>query len=293
MSLQSIFVILILLFVGGVALSFVILFVTQIGRVGKGTGRLQGIVNQMQAQGTGLRSAWRYPIVAPTLHTGTALAGSIILLLVGLIMISAGGFMQQHHINEVRLLEKEGVVAVANVTAKRVHRGDDSDTYYVTFAFTAAENGQQVDVKKEAKAPRNFYDHVEYGSKIEVVYAHSAPRLVRIRALYTPGKVEYWWMICLGGAGVLCLLFAWMLHGIYRNASHLDSEGVRATTLLLDRFEHSDSDSTSYYVAYDLPGVGPIRHSVEKGIYDWLVIGDTVNLVYLPDNPKIFRPLWR
>ncbi len=292
MSLPTIFVILIFLFIGGVALSFVILFATQTSKAAKGARGLQGIADQMQTQLAGMRPAWRYPIVTPTWQAGEALGVCVALLLLGLTLIGAGWFLQQRHIHEVQLLKNEGVVAVANIADQRISENDDSETYYVTFAFTAGADDQRVEVQREVSVPESFYDRVEYGSKIEVVYARSDPHIVRIRALYTPGKIKYWWLIFLGGAGGLCLLFAWIVLGIYRNANRLDEEGMSTTTVLLDCFEHSDSDNTAYYLVYDLPGVGPIRHIVEKRVYNRLTIGDTFSLVYLPDNPKIFRPLW-
>ncbi|HNT75068.1 MAG TPA: DUF3592 domain-containing protein [Anaerolineae bacterium] len=283
---------LVLLFIGGVGLLFTGVIVYQITKAVKRAGGVQGIANQMQAQAAAIRPAWHYPIAAPIWPAGTALGCGVAMALLGLVLVGGGWFWQQYLIREMRLLQNEGVVATAVVAAQRISESDDSETYYVTFAFTAVANDQRVDVRREVSVPESFYERVEYGSQIEVVYARSDPRIVKIRAMYTPGKVAYWPLILLGGLGALCLFFAWLLFGTYRNARRLDEEGLTTSVVLVDCFEHSDSDSTSYYVAYELPGGGPIRHTVEKKIYDRLSAGQTFRLAYLPDNPKIFRPLW-
>ncbi len=283
---------LVFLFIGGIGLLFTGVIVYQMTKAVKRAGGLQGIANQMQAQAAALRPAWQYPVVAPIWPAGTALGCGFSLGLLGLILVAGGWLAQQHHIREVRLLQTEGVVGVASITRQRISESDDSETYYVTFAFTAIANDHRVEVRKEVSVPESFYERVEYGSQIEVVYARSDPHVVKIRAFYTPGKVEYWWLIGLGSLGALCLFFTWLLLGVYRNARRLDAEGLVARVTLLDCFEHSDSESTTYYVAYELPGVGPVRQGVEKKIYNRLSVGQTFNLVYLPDNPKLFRPLW-
>ncbi len=283
---------LVFLIIGGVGLLFTGVIVAQMTKAVKRAGGLQGIANQMQAISAALRPAWKYPVVAPLWPAGTALGCAVSLGLLGLILVVGGWLAQQHHIREVRLLQNEGVGAVAVVTAQRISESDDSETYYVTFAFTAVANDQRVEVQEEVSVPESFYERVEYGSKIEVVYARSDPEIVKIHAFYTPGKIEYWWLIGLGSLGALCLFFTWLLFGVYRNARRLDAEGMSARVTLLDCFEHSDSDSTTYYLAYELPGVGPVRQVVEKKIYDRLSVGQSFSLIYLPDNPKLFRPLW-
>lgn len=285
-------VLLVFLIIGGIGLLITGLFVYQMLKAVKRSGGVQGIAAQLQAQVAGMRPAWQYPIVAPIWPAGTALGCGVAMVLLGLVLVAGGWFWQQHLIREMRLLQNEGVVAVAVVTAQRISESDDSETYYVTFAFTAGANDQRMDVQREVSVPESFYKRVEYGSKIEVIYARSDPHVVKIRALYTPGSVVYWPLILLGGLGMLCLFFAWLLFGVYRNARRLDEEGITTSVALLDCFEHSDSDSTTYYVAYELPGGGPVRQIVEKKIYDQLSAGQTFRLTYLPDKPKVFRPLW-
>jgi hypothetical protein len=189
-------------------------------------------------------------------------------------------------------LQTEGVETIARITDKRISSSDDSDTYYVYYTFTASGNDERQETSRKDSVSEDFYDQVEYGGSLPVIYVRSNPTIIRIRALYTPGRVEYWPIVIFGGLGLTCCLLSWALFKDYRTAQRLDDEGVPTTTPLLDCWQEETSDSVLYYVAYTLPGVGPVRQLVEKAMYDRLHVGDAVRLVYLPDRPKTFRVQW-
>ncbi len=256
------------------------------------SGGVKGVVSSIQAAAAAMPPSRSYPIVSPTIGTGVALWIGVILVVLGLLLIVGGGLAQMNHIRQVRLLDSEGVVMRALITDKSISEGEDSDTYYVHYVFSAVVQDQRIQVEKKDSVPESFYDEVEYGSDLEVIYVESDPHIVRIRALYTPGKVEYWWIIVLGGLGLMCWLVAWGMSKNHANARQLDDQGMPIVTRLLDLYKEESSDSTSYYVAYELPGVGPIRHAVDERVFVRLKVGDTIRLVYLPDRPKVFRPQW-
>lgn len=282
---------LIFLLAGIGALVMVGIGIYRITRSVKKAGGLQGVVNKIQAQVADSRPSMSYPIVMPTFKTSVYSAIAAIMLLAGLLLIAGGWFLQHSHIHEVRLLETEGVAVSVPVVDKRISRSDDSDDYYITFAYTAIAHDQRVNVERKVSVPRSYYDGVAVGREIEVIYARSDPEVVKIGALYTVGKVEYWRLILLGGAGGLCVFGALMLFREQRRARRLDIEGVTTTSALLDCYESSDSESTTYYIAYDLPGVGPVRQFLEEPVYQRLKPGDKIQIVYLPDMPKLFRLL--
>jgi len=281
------------------AVSFVVLFVAitffwviKASKALKRAGGLQGIAAQLQAQAASARPALHYPVVMPTFQARTALVTTVFLVLIGLGLLAAGWLIQRNQIRAVRLLQTEGLVVTARVTDKDISEGENGDTYYVSYSFSGVAHDQRLDINRRDSVPRSFYDRVEYGGKIDIVYARSDPRIVRIYALYAPGKVEYLPLLILGGLGTLVLLLMLAFFGQYRKAVRLDNDGVPVNVVVLDSFKHEDSDSVSYYVAYELPGTGPVRQSVTKKIYEQVVIGDTIKIVYLPDTPKVFRPLW-
>lgn len=294
MNDQLVFLLLALTSAGFLAL-FVGLFVYQLFKglkTLKRAGGAQGLVSSWRAAAAALPPSRKYSIVAPTWKAETAWWVNLILFIVGLALITGGWLLQREHVRQVRLLQTEGVVATAQVTDKSISHGDDNDTYYVHYAFMTLVNDQRVEIKRKESVPAWFYDRTEDGGHLEIVYVGSAPSIVRIRALYTPGQVEYWRLLVPGGLGLCCWLLAWDFFRHYRNARQLDGEGITTTVRLLDCYKEESSDSISYYVAYELPGVGPIRHTVDKQLYTGLQAGDAVKLVYLPARPKIFRPQW-
>jgi hypothetical protein len=75
----------------------------------------------------------------------------------------------------------------------------------------------------------------------------------------------------------------------YQNAVRLNEGGTVTSVRILDAYISSDSDSTSYYIAYQLPGGEPFRQAVSKKAFERLPVGSTANVRYLYDNPQVFR----
>ncbi|MBN1876444.1 MAG: hypothetical protein JXA33_19625, partial [Anaerolineae bacterium] len=156
---------------------------------------------------------------------------------------------------------------------------------------SSPEAGTQ-QVQRKESVPYEVFVRIAEGGQIEVIYARSDPKVVRAMAEYKPGRVNYLPGIIGGIVGIVDLLLTTAFFRGHRNAVRLDTEGIMATTTILDLYESSSSDSTTYYVAYTLPDGQQIRHTVLSRIYETLQIGDAVRIVYLMDNPRIFRPEW-
>ena len=255
-------------------------------------GGIQETLKHWQAQAEALPPSRTYSLVAPAEKAATLRAISLVVLLIGLLLTATGGVAQWEQIRQERLLQTEGVETTARITDKRISSGDDSDTYYVYYTFTAVGNDERREISRKDSVPEELYDQVEYGGSLPIIYARNNPKIMRIRALYTPGRVSYWPLVISGGLGLLCYLSSWALFRSYRTAQRLDDEGIPTTTPLLDCWHEEASDSVFYYAAYALPGVGPVRQIVDKPTYDRLRVGDTVRLVVLPDQPKTFRVQW-
>ncbi len=234
------------------------------------------------------------PLVSPVGSVQITRLVWLILALSALAAFGVGGFFQYRAIRSARLLESEGVTTRATVTEKRISEDDDGDeTYYVTYTFVPelAEGGAQSAKRKES-VPYEIFTQVEERGRIDVIYARSDPKVAQIIANYTPGKVSYLPILLGGIFGLVEMLLGAAFYRRFQNAMRLDGEGLATSTTILDLFATSDSDNTSYYVAYTLPDGQKIRHSVGARTYKQLRVGDVVRLVYLPDNPKIFRPEW-
>lgn len=281
-----------------IAGGFVIVVAVMLYQVFKGRGAfkrnggIQEMLKQWQAQAEALPPSRTYPLVAPTEKATTLRTVSFVVLLLGLFLTAGGGLAQWDKIRQVRLLQTEGVETTARITDKRISSGDDSDTYYVYYTFTAVGDDERREISRKESVPEELYDQVEYGGSLPIIYVRSNPRILRIRALYTPGRVEYWPLVIFSGLGLMCCLVSWLLFNGYRTAQRLDDEGIPTATPLLDCWQEEASDSVFYYAAYALPGVGPIRQIIDKTTYDRLHVGDVIRLVYLPDRPKTFRVQW-
>lgn len=240
------------------------------------------------------RPAAIVPVVTPVGQVKTARLVWLILALSALLCFGVGGFIQYRAIRSARLLENEGVVARATVTEKRISEDDDGDeTYYVTYTFGAQSSDAGLQqVKRKESVHYEVFAQVEEGGRLDVIYARSDPKVARILANYESGKVSYLPIFVGGIIGLVEALLAAAFYRRFQNAVRLDAEGIPTTATVLDLFVTSGEDSATYYVAYNLPDGQKIRHTVSPAIYKRLHVGDSLRIVYLPDNPKVFRPEW-
>ena len=260
--------------------------IRRIQQIIRKSGSLRGSIQQ-------IRQRTMYSELMPAWKTGKAILMQAMLLLLGLGLLSAAWFVCQRSVRDAKLLLDEGITTTARVADKHFYSSESRNTYYILYTFVPAGNSQRTDVRCKVEVPEDVYDRLEYGGSAEVIYARSAPNVTQIYELYTPGKVIYWPVILLGGTGLLCMALSWLPFRKYREARFLDEVGVTATTHLLARFEDSNDGGMSYYIAYHLPGIGPIRHTVAYRIFKRVSIGDGITVIYLPDNSRVFRPCWR
>ncbi|MBN2390655.1 MAG: DUF3592 domain-containing protein [Anaerolineae bacterium] len=289
-------VIIIVVVVGISTLTFVISALKMFSKVKsavEAAGGLEGLkVAYHQAAEEHLARA--LPVVTPVSKTTTARTLSLIFAFSLLLSCAVGGFFQVRAIRETQLLDAEGIVTRATVVDKKIAEDDDGDeTYYVTYTFSASSpEASTQQVQRKESVPYEVFIQFAEGSQIEVVYARSDPKVVRALVKYKPGRVSYLPGIIGGIVGLVDLLLMTAFFRSYQNAVRLDTEGLMTTTTILDLYESSGSDSTTYYVAYTLPDGQQIRHSVGQKIYETLHVGDAVRIVYLMENPRIFRPEW-
>ena len=293
--------IVVIVFMGIGALIFILSVLKMVSKVKRDVEAVGGLEGVKAAY---LRAAEEHPAsarstVTPASKTKTARTLNLIFAFSLLLSCGVGGFFQVRAFRESALLEDEGVVTTATVVEKHISEDDDGDeTYYVTYAFSAyassaslPEVGTQQMQRKES-VPYEIFAQLEEGGTVEVIYAPSNPKVARVMAKYKPGRVSYLPGIIGGIVGLVDLLLMTAFFRRYQTAVRLDTEGLVTTTTILDLYESSSSDSTTYYVAYTLPNGQQIRHSVGQKIYKTLHVGDAVKIVYLSDNPRIFRPEW-
>lgn len=259
----------------------------------KGIGGLEGL-KAMQMRLAEEQPAAVVPVVTPVGSVRATRLAWLFFAFAVLVCFGLGGFLQYRAIRSARLLESEGTTAQAIVTDKRISEDDDGDeTFYVTYRFDAqSPDAGARQMEHEASVPYEVFAQAEEGGGIDVIYARSDPRVAQILANYVPGEVSYVSMLVGGIMGVICALLAIPLHRRFQDALDLDAAGVPTLTPVLDLFATSDENGTTHYVAYTLPDGQKVRHGIKPAIYKQLHVGDLIRLVYLPDDPKVFRVEW-
>jgi len=256
-------------------------------------GGLEGL-KAMQLRMMEEQPAAAVPIVTPVGSVRSARLIWLFFAFSALLSFCLGGFFQYRAIRNARLLESEGVTTRATVTETHISEDDDGDeTYYVTYSFAAQspDTGSQ-QVKRKESVPYEVFRQAEADGRIDIIYAGSDPKVAHIMANYEPGRVRYVAILVGGILGVVDALLSVPLYRRFRNAVRLDGEGMPVTTEVLDLFAMSDENDTTHYVAYTSPDGQKVRDSIKPAIYKQLHVGDLIKLVYLPDDPKVFRPEW-
>lgn len=252
---------------------------------------MQELVRQKQLEAQAAHPAKNYPEVAAT---GRTISLTIV---VGTIALSALGFLSVGLIwgaieaNAMYLLQNDSRPALATVIDKSIETdSDDDDVYYLIYAFDADSQGTlpQKMTRREAVSAE-MYQSFEKGQSIEIIFARSAPSISRIASEYHPGILDLGPGLLFIPIGIGDLAFGWVFYRRLRNARRLDEEGIMASVKVLDRYEDSSGDSTTYYIALQLPASQPLRTSVNGKIYDQAAAGSWVNVRYLNDDPRVFR----
>jgi len=237
------------------------------------------------------QAARSYPSRAPAMRTQIALIICLALLFDVVVSAGVAAYFQRENIRQAELLQAEGVVTRATVVALDIEEDDDGDeSYYVTYVFVSRpDRPEALEITRRERVPYDVYSHLEQGGRIEVIYAPSDPDVARVTAGYEPGSVDYLPGI-LGAAVVLPSLVALLwFFSRYRRSARLDEEGVTATAEVLAMYEDSSGDSTSHYIACQLPGGAPFRTSVNSSLYRQLRVGGYVTVRYLSEDSGVFR----
>lgn len=219
---------------------------------------------------------------------------------ISLFFIFIGGIFTLRSQRAYQLLSTEGQTVDAVITDLRVDSGDDSDTYYVHYQFKASVNGDRRQFEDSTSVPFSLYTNLEEGGQTKVVYAQSNPEISDLEADLSPPN---WLTLAIfGGMGLVFTLI-----GLWIVASAIEGLGQRRqlrtlgrTTegVVFDRWTESDSDSTSYLIAYafelDHPSRGRqwfTRAEYNRKAYKALRAGEQVRIRYLPNDPKVCQLL--
>jgi len=238
----------------------------------------------------------------PKVSVGASMGGlSILLFAIPWTLCILLGFFVfgSHFLNEFityARLSNEGMTVQGTVINMVVDSSDDSIVYNVSYRFSAPVNGDRATFESVDSISESAYNKLEMGGNVDVIYVKSNPEISAIEADW--GPPDLWALAFVFTIEFAGLAFGfWMLKiGITAGSNFLNlrSKGEETQATIFDAWEESNSDSTSYYVAYayQVPQFGKqIFTNAEQSMqaYKKLNIGDRAPLRYLPDNPKIAK----
>jgi uncharacterized OB-fold protein len=211
-----------------------------------------------------------------------------------LIMIMGQSIREQVQFNR---LTSEGVTVQGVVTKTEIDDSDGSTSYYIYYRFTAPLQNEGKTFEHYDSVNQAIYNSVETGGKVEIIYAASDPQLSFVKADF--GSPSLWVPIVGGGMSLLFvgIGLTMIIPGFQagKRLLKLSSQGQVAQATVFDRWEQTDSESSSYYVAYAFKvsekqtGQQRIISNAEASMqaYKNLKLGEKVRVKFLPDNPQV------
>ena len=195
-------------------------------------------------------------------------------------------------------LANDGITIQGIITRLDVDDSGDSSRYNVYYRFIAPINGNPQTFEQYASVSQSVYESLETGGRLEVIYSASDPQFSVVKADF--GVSSLWPSIL--GVGMSLLFVGIGLMMVIPGAQagkhilKLGFQGQLTQATVFARWEETDSDGTSYYVAYAFkvssrPTGQQIISNAQQSLYAYkkLSIGGQVNIKYLSDNPQICR----
>lgn len=259
-----------------------------------------------------------YPLILSTPHADETTLSRILLFLALILVAVAGTVIQTSEFREARLLQSEGVIVATQPIAKYQHCKNGICTYTIDYTFITRPGEGERRYSDSESVSRDFYHSTAEGALLQIIYIARSPDVNQIHALYVPGKSSYTGTI-VGSVLFLPLFALWLWQTLdAQNARRLDNEGVLVASSVEGRctqehlgprpnyhvglgrrpmYDEIDNGPSyvfknSYYIIFDLPGVGLVRQGVDQAIYEKMTEGKSISLRYLPDNPWICRLEW-
>jgi len=213
------------------------------------------------------------------------------------VIMGAGSYLNAQ--NRYHRLSQEGLTVPGVVTGLEIDDSGDSTSYYVSYQFTAAIEGDSTQVKARDSISSELYDRLEKGQAIDVLYAASDPNLSVVKPNFHPPDLIL--PVVFTGMGGLFVLIGLGIIYVGGKAvselSELRSRGRQVQGIIFDRWQDKDSDGDpTYFVAYAFK-VGAqqqiMTHAEQNTkLFHKCRIGDTVAVRYVPDRPTICQ-VWQ
>ncbi len=165
-------------------------------------------------------------------------AGGLIAMIGGVFLLGATYFSVSNYAKAARF-DANGVAATATATERRIRRDpdpEDSDDYYVTFAYDAA--GEPVVI--ERKVTRSFYHSADQGTQHSIRYLPQSPRVMEYYVGEMRDKARGTQIFALV-AGLLALIGLWYFGRRANSAILTRKYGYKTTARISDFVERKRS----------------------------------------------------
>lgn len=133
------------------------------------------------------------------------------------------------------LIMQQGVTTTGEYADRRVSTADDSNAYYVTFQYTAADTRYTT----EQRVSETIYERAEVGGRVEIVYARSNPQFAAVQGTNQPPTAllvfTLVWNTFITG-------IIWMLVKFSRKQRYLEQNGRLVGGEIVKSSQSKDSD---------------------------------------------------
>jgi len=192
-------------------------------------------------------------------------------------------------------LNNEGVVVRGVVTDLKISSPEDSPSYNVSYRFTAPRDGEMITFEDQAPISQELYRRLELGGGVDITYARSDPTISSVEAELQPIPFLAAALMVVIPLSILAIGAWFVVRSLLalKRFIRIRSDGQATKGMIIEEWEGRDQEgSTCYYVAYAFRDrTGEVFSNAEQSsmAYHKLKVGDTVNIRYLPDNPKIAK----
>lgn len=135
------------------------------------------------------------------------------------------------------VIMQQGMTTTAEYIDRRISSSDDSDSYYVSYEYTVANNLYTY----EQHVSEDIYNRAEVGGRVDIVYARSNPEVAAVQGTNNPPIGFILFSLVWNG-----LIFAiiWLLIKFSRQQKLLEKNGrlIRGEVLQSTQTKDSDGD---------------------------------------------------
>jgi len=201
-------------------------------------------------------------------------------------------WLASRDIRELHALQTSGVTRNAEVYKEYESHDDDEANYYLRYRYSA-DAGEIITGR--IRVPESRYNQTQIGDTLPITFLRADPthhRVGQVDASRVARQNRNWWIIValvtLLFGGIFALCERWR-----RRNLRLLRDGVPVAAKVT-RLRAINNETLAYYVTYAFSLTSVLVYakevSVPPALYMRLAEGDTITVLYDPENPERNRP---